>query len=151
MASFSCCSQGLWKIKIYITSTLAATPFNHGLPRWLSGKESACQCRRCGFSAWVRKILWRRKWQPTPVFLPEEYHGQGSLMGYSPWGCRVRYDWSDLAHTKSYCSSLRQWVFLPLAAFMNFSLFFNGFCNMFRYEICFVFIMFGGLLSFLNW
>ena len=35
-------------------------PFNHGLPRWLNGKESACQCRRCGFGPWVRKIPWRR-------------------------------------------------------------------------------------------
>ena len=53
------------------------------------GKEPACQCRRCkrhGFSPWVRKILWRRKWQPTPVFLPGESHGQRSLVGYSPWG-----------------------------------------------------------------
>ena len=33
----------------------------------------------------VGKILWRRKWQPTPVFLPRESHGQRSLMGYSPW------------------------------------------------------------------
>ena len=43
-----------------------------GLPWWLSGKESACQCRRCrrhGFDPWVEKIPWRRKWQPTPVFL----------------------------------------------------------------------------------
>ena len=82
MASFSCCSQGLWKIKIYITSTLAATPFNHGLPRWLSGKESACQCRRCGFSAWVRKILWRRKWQPTPVWEIPWTEGPGRLWGH---------------------------------------------------------------------
>ena len=37
---------------------------------WLGGKESACQCRRPGFDPWVRKIPWRRKWQPTPVFLP---------------------------------------------------------------------------------
>ena len=35
---------------------------------------------------------WRRKWQPTPVFLPGESHGQRSLVGYSPWGCRVRYN-----------------------------------------------------------
>ena len=35
-----------------------------GLSRWLSGKESACQCRRCGFDPWVRKISWRREWQP---------------------------------------------------------------------------------------
>ena len=35
---------------------------------------------------WVRKILWRRKWQPTPVLLPGKSHGQRSLVGYSPWG-----------------------------------------------------------------
>ena len=60
-----------------------------GLPRCLSGKESTCQCRRfrrLGFDPCVRKIPWRRKWQPTPVFLPEESHGQRSLEGYSPWG-----------------------------------------------------------------
>ena len=40
---------------------------------WLRGKEPACRCRRhkrCRFNPWVRKIPWRRKWQPTPVFLP---------------------------------------------------------------------------------
>ena len=44
-----------------------------------AGKESACQCRRCtrlGFGPWVRKSLWRRKWQPAPVFLPGKFHGQ---------------------------------------------------------------------------
>ena len=41
---------------------------------------------RCGFSPWVRKILWRRAWLPTPVFLPGKSHGQKSLVGYSPWG-----------------------------------------------------------------
>ena len=35
---------------------------------------------------WVGKIPWRRKWQPTPAFLLGEFHGQRSLMGYSPWG-----------------------------------------------------------------
>jgi len=44
------------------------------------------QCRSPGFDPWVRKIPWRRKWQPTPVFLPEKFHGQRSLAGYSPWG-----------------------------------------------------------------
>ena len=52
------------------------------LPTCLSGKESACQCRRCRFNPWVRKIPWRRKWQPTPVFLPGESHGQRSRAGY---------------------------------------------------------------------
>ena len=55
------------------------------LPRWLSGKESACQRRRHGFDQWVWKILWRRKWQPTPVFLPEKSQGERSLVGYDPW------------------------------------------------------------------
>ena len=49
-----------------------------------SGKESACQCRRHKFNSWVRKIPWRRKWQPTPVFFPGKSHGQRSLAGYSP-------------------------------------------------------------------
>ena len=56
-----------------------------------SGKEPFCQCRRCKryeFNPWVRKILWRRKWQPTPVFLPGKFHGQRSLVGYSPWGLK---------------------------------------------------------------
>ena len=53
------------------------------LPRWLSGKGFACQHRRHGFNPWVRKILWRREWQPTPVFLPGK---KRSLVGYSPWG-----------------------------------------------------------------
>ena len=39
------------------------------------------------FNPWVRKIPWRRKWQPTPVFLPGEPHGQRSLVGYSPQSC----------------------------------------------------------------
>ena len=53
-----------------------------------SDKESACQCRRCRrlwFDPWVSKMLWRRKWQPAPVFLPGEFHGWRSLAGYSPW------------------------------------------------------------------
>ena len=44
------------------------------LPEWFRRKESACQCGRCRrvrFDPWVRKIPWRRKWQPTPVFLLE--------------------------------------------------------------------------------
>ena len=58
-----------------------------GFPGGTSGKESACQCRRCkrrGFDPWVGKIPWRRAWQPTPVFLPGKSHGQRSLVGYSP-------------------------------------------------------------------
>ena len=56
-----------------------------GLPKWLNDKEPACQCRRPGFDPWVRKIPWRRKWQPTPIFSPGKSHGQRSLAGYNPW------------------------------------------------------------------
>ena len=41
---------------------------------------------RAGFDPWVRKIPWRREWQPTLVFLPGEFFGQRSPVGYSPWG-----------------------------------------------------------------
>ena len=58
----------------------------NGLPRWCSGKESTCQCKRCGFDSWVGNIPCRREWLPTAVFLPGESHGQRSLVGYSQWG-----------------------------------------------------------------
>ena len=60
-----------------------------GFPGGASGKESIYPCRRLkrrGFDPWVGKIPWRRKWHPTPVFLPGESHGQRDLVGYSPWG-----------------------------------------------------------------
>ena len=43
------------------------------------------------------ELIWRRKWQPTPVFLPREFQGRGSLAGCRLWGCTVGHDWSDLA------------------------------------------------------
>ena len=64
-----------------------------GFPGGASGKEPACQCGRYlrhRFDPWVRKITWRRAWQPAQVFLPGESHGQRSLEGYSPWGLKVK-------------------------------------------------------------
>ena len=49
---------------------------------------NARDIKRWRFSSQVRKILWRRKWQPPPVLLSGESHGQRSLLGYSPWGPR---------------------------------------------------------------
>ena len=57
------------------------SPEVRGFPGGASGEEPVCQCRRhkrSGFNPWVRKILWRKAWQPTPVFLPGEFHGQRS-------------------------------------------------------------------------
>ena len=74
-----------------------------GLSWWLSGEESTCQCRWCRFAPWVRKIPWRRKWQPTEVFLPGEFHGQRSLAIYSPWG-RTRVGHNLATKTTTYQS-----------------------------------------------
>ena len=68
--------------------------FFSGSPGGSKGKESICQCRRCrrhGFHPWVGKIPQRRKWQPTPVFLPGKSLGQ-SLVGYTIGSQRVRQD-----------------------------------------------------------
>ena len=75
---------------------------NKGFPGGASGKESTCQIsrrKRSRFSPWVGKILWRRKWQPAPVFLSGEFHGQRSLVGYSPWGHKES-DLTEHQHSK---------------------------------------------------
>ena len=66
-----------WVTSLHFTSEVKNLP------------SDACHCRRHRFDPWVRKIPWRRKWQPTPVFLPGKSHGQRSLVGYSPWGYMV--------------------------------------------------------------
>ena len=87
-------------------------PTHAGLPWWFSGEESTCQCRRQGLDPWVGRISWRRKWLPTPVFLPGKSHGQRSLPGYSPWGHkRVGHDW---ATTKSTTTN-PCWTLMPMA------------------------------------
>ena len=59
---------------------------------------SYCSCRS-GFNPWVRKIPWRRKWQPTPVLLPGKSHGQSSIVGYSPRVTKSRTQLSDFTFT----------------------------------------------------
>ena len=80
----------LWEDKIYprlhLERKLVMARAKSGLPKRLSGKESTCQYRKLGFDPWIEEIPWRRKQQPTPVFLSEKSHGQRSLVGYSPWG-----------------------------------------------------------------
>ena len=56
-----------------------------GLPWWLRWSRIRLSCRRPRFDPWVGKIPWRRKWQPTAVFLSGEFHGRRSLAGYIPW------------------------------------------------------------------
>ena len=57
--------------------------YSIGFPGGANGKEPACQCKRpkrCGFDPWVGKIPWRKAWQPTPVFLPGEFHVRGAWL-----------------------------------------------------------------------
>ena len=91
--------------------------YGNCFPGGASGEELAYQCRRhkrCGLDPWVGEIPLRRAWQPTPVFLPGESHGQRSLAGYSPWGRRVGHDWNDLA-----CSLLFTSLYLLLLLYMK--------------------------------
>ena len=83
----------LWHLS-WTVSARSVTPAcvggndRRGVPGDASGKGPVCQCRRlkrCRFDPWMQKIPWRRAWQPTPVFLPGESHGQRSLAGrYGP-------------------------------------------------------------------
>ena len=82
-------THGIIIIKVIIFSFSCEPLIERLVPGGGSSKEPACQCRRhrrCGFDPGVGKILWRRAWQPTPVFLPGESHRQRSLVGCSPWG-----------------------------------------------------------------
>ena len=59
-----------------------------GFPDGSGGEESACNAGDLGMISGSQKIPWSRKWQLTPVFLPEKFHEQRSLAGYCPWGCK---------------------------------------------------------------
>ena len=79
------------------------------------------ETQRCVFNPWVTKIPQNRKWQPTPVFMPGEFHGQRNLGGYSSWGCKE----SDLTeHTLhlQYFYFKCNFIMLPLKS-LNFFLF----------------------------
>ena len=73
---------------------LLAVIFRAGFPGGVTGKEPTCQCRRRRFDPWARKIPCSRKWHPIPVFLPGKFHGQRSLVGYSPW-CHKESDMTE--------------------------------------------------------
>ena len=78
-----------WRIPNLYFLSLWVSAWVSGFQSGASGKEPTYQCRRlkrCGFDLWVRKISWRRKWQPTPRFLPGESQGLGSLVGCHLWG-----------------------------------------------------------------
>ena len=88
----------LWESAWYMADALPGTErclqmcagwMDGWMDDWMDGWLAGCQCRRnerCRFDPWVGKIPYRRKWQPTLVFFPEEFHGQRILVGCSSWG-----------------------------------------------------------------
>ena len=81
------------------------------VPCWLRWERTGLQCRRPRFKPCVGKIPWRRKWQPTPVVLPGEFHGQRSLAGYSPWGHKEQDTTEQLTHFDSNKKSNASWIY----------------------------------------
>ena len=74
------------------TDSVSINP--QGFPWWHSTKEPICPWRRPGLNPWIRKIPRKRKWEPTPVFLPGKSHQQRRMSGCSPWGQK---SWNNLA------------------------------------------------------
>ena len=73
-----------------------------GFPGGSDGKESACSVGDLGSISGLGGVPWRREWQPTPVFLPGECHGQRSLAGYSPWGHKESDLTEQFSHTRAH-------------------------------------------------
>ena len=92
-----------------------------GFPGGSNGRVCV-QCRLPAFDHWVRKIPWRRKWQPTPVFSPGKSHGQKSLLGYSLWGPKEldKTEWLTLS-LFSYLV-IEQVTFISPSAFLGLGL-----------------------------
>ena len=120
-----------WKWKVEGKSLrhvwLLATPWTVRGPWDFPGKSTGVgchcflqQCRWPGFNSWVRKIPWRREWLPTPVFLLEEFHGQRSLVGCSPWGQKE--------------SDTTEWLTLSLYIYFKY-----GSVHLFIYFLCVLF------------
>ena len=128
--------RGAWWAAVYGVAQsrtrlkrLSSSSFTVGFPGGSVGQESTCQWRYC---AWVGKIPWRRKWQPTPVFLPGESYGQRSLADYSPWGRKE----SDTAEWRNNSFPLRAvpvslclFVFPPLYCLISHLFVWNAFLN----------------------
>ena len=108
-----------------------------GLPRWQGGTQSTCQCRRIrrhGFDPWVRKTPWRRKWQPTPVFLPGKLHGQRSPGRLQSMGLqRLRHNWATAYPHRNFPTRMSTWWLWPVIHRGQFALVWGG-CILFSFQ-----------------
>ena len=107
------------------------------LPWWLSGKEYASQCRRYRFDLWVGKISWRKKRQPTPVFLPRKSHGQMILMSYSLGVAKELNMLRQLNNNKHKYTTFKKMVNISLVdTFLSF------YCFLFSFKKTFTLVLF---------
>ena len=118
-----------------------------GFSLWLSGKESTCQCRRRkrhGFSHWVWKIPWSRKWQPTSIF-PGKFYGQRSLASYKSIELqRVGRDW--VCTQNVYYYSMGEFsIFLRFFFFFWYGPFLKSFLNLLQYFFYVLVFWLGGM------
>ena len=103
------------------------------------------QCGRPGLDPWLRKIPWRRKWQPTPLLLSGKFHGLRSLVGYSPWG-RKELDTSNFTSMFFYFP-IYSGVFSLLHKGHNIGILSSVLCSLkLSISYCFVYPYFGSLL-----
>ena len=119
--------------------------FIRGFLGGASSKELACQSRRHKrhrFNSWVGEIPWRRAWQPTPVFLPGESQGRGSLVGCRLWGHTVGRDWSDLEAAAAALQYSPLYIVIRLKIGKN---------SRFRFESLEIFLYDFLFLLFINW
>ena len=79
-----------WPLNLFFSPNKSLLIFYLGFPGGSVVKNlpTTANAGGTGFDPWVMKILWRRKWQTTPIFLPGEFHGQSNLTGYSSWRCK---------------------------------------------------------------
>jgi len=114
----------VWQSELWYM--LAVVTIILGFPGGSDGKESTWKCGRPGFDPWVRKMPWRREWQPTPIFLPGKFHGQKSLVGYSPWGHKesATTEWLALTIILSWLTWFQD---LPKRSLMDLVTFFINF------------------------
>ena len=99
----------------------------------------ACQCRRHGFDPWGRKIPWSRKWQPTPAFLPGKFHGQRSLVGYSPCSQKesdTSKQLNTLAQKNLHHASVFMWNICTCISMVLVAQLFLILCNPMECSIC---------------
>ena len=106
-----CCVSCLLRVR-------KASPTAH----WVKNLPAVQEKQGRRFSSWGEKIAWRRKWQSTPVFLPGKSHGQGSLVGYSPWGCKESDTTEHAQDTQLVRGHIYIWT--PILIFQTLSYFF---------------------------